>query len=83
MLEKKRIDIVRFEYNDPWASTNSSLVEAYQIFESFGYKVFHLGQDGLFTYDIASFGDYYSYSNYVAVSPDSMEIIQPLIKGQI
>ena len=83
LLKNHTVGIVQFEYNAPWANTNSTLVEAYQLLESCGYKVFHLGQDGLFTYDVALFGDYYSYSNYVAVSPDSMKIIQPLIKGKI
>ncbi|BAZ01851.1 hypothetical protein NIES37_58580 [Tolypothrix tenuis PCC 7101] len=83
LLEANYIGIIQFEYNQPWLHTSSSLREAYQILESCGYEVFCLKPNGLFVYDIETFGDYYSYSNFVAVAKSHKAILSPLIKGVI
>ena len=83
LLETKSIGVLQFEYNEPWKNNNCTLVETYEFLQSFGYSVYALRRDGLYSYDVKLFGDYYSYSNYVAISPEYISIVQPLVKGKI
>lgn len=78
-LERGRIGIVQFEYNAPWALAGSTLAEALALLNKCGYTVFLLKRDGLHKLNYARYGEYFSYSNFVAASAQSMAIVAPLI----
>lgn len=81
LLAQNKIGVIQFEYNSPWALTGSTLAAAFQLLESFGYKVFLLKNAGLFELNYKCYGEYFDYSNFVAVSPHSFKVLEPFIKG--
>ncbi len=81
LLENNKIDVIQFEYNSPWAFAGSTLAEAFRLLKSFGYKVFLLKSTGLFEFNYASYGEYFEYSNFIAISPNKYSKIQHLVKG--
>ncbi|MBD2385326.1 FkbM family methyltransferase [Cylindrospermum sp. FACHB-282] len=83
LLSQHKIGVLQFEYNAPWATAGSLLSEAYKMLESFGYKVFLLKESGLFELNYNRYGEYFSYSNFVAVEPERIKDIQTFIKGSI
>jgi FkbM family methyltransferase len=83
LLSKQRIKVIQFEYGEFWPSVGSTLAVALSLLHSFEYKVFLLKATGLYELDYNVYGEYYSYSNYVAVAPSAMTFLQYTIKGQI
>ena len=77
------IGIVQFEYNSPWAQTSSTLFEAICMLENHGYEVFLLKRDGLYKLRYELYGEYFGYSNYVAVSKKYQEKVSALKRGSI
>src|SRR6266568_4869922 len=77
-LEEGRIGIVQFEYNAPWAITGSTLGEAMDFLGNCGYTVYLLKSDGLHRTNYRRYGEYFGYSNYVAVSVGCEAIIAPI-----
>jgi len=83
LLAKQKIEIIQFEYNDAWALAGSTLYKAYELLESFGYQVFLLKTDGLFKLDYQLYGEYFDYSNFVAISSKKLPELQHLVVGSI
>src|SRR6266699_1584281 len=79
-LKEGRIGIVQFEYNAPWAMAGSTLAEAISLLESCGYTVFLLKADGLHGLNYRPYGEYFGYSNYVAVSGKCNAMVAALIR---
>lgn len=67
-LRLSKIGLIQFEYNQPWAYAGSTLYEALQLLEGFGYAVYLLRRHGLHVFDYNVYGEYYGYSNMVAIS---------------
>jgi len=82
-LAKERIGIVQFEYNFPWAMAGSTLAEAMSFLENCGYTVFLLKADGLHRLNYPRYGEYFGYSNYVAVSSRCKAITASLVRNQL
>lgn len=70
LLAAHRIGAVQFEYNSQWRLAGSSLLTAYQLLEEYGYAVYLLSPSGLHPFPIREIGDFFSYANFVALSPD-------------
>jgi FkbM family methyltransferase len=68
-IRQRRIAVVQFEYNNTWLDGGGTLTAAYRLFESAGYTVRILRRDGAEPFDLARFGDYFSYANFVAAAP--------------
>ena len=83
VLQEERIGIVQFEYNSPWAIAGSTLAEAISLFENYNYTVFLLKADGLHRLNYRRYGEYFGYSNYVAVSSRCLARIARLIQSPI
>jgi hypothetical protein len=83
MLRQKQIGVVQFEYNAPWAEAGSTLAEARRYLEGMGYELFLLKGDGLYSPQFQRYGEYFGYSNYVAVSPYCAARIEGLRREQI
>lgn len=82
-LSHHLIGLVQFEYNRPWMAAGGSLAEAVELFEKCGYRVFLLKQSGLFDVNLEVFGDYYGYSNYIALSPQVVSKFADLFRGPL
>jgi FkbM family methyltransferase len=78
-LNDQKIGLIQFEYNSGWMEAGSSLLNAYKILEAKNYKIYLINSKGLVPFDINIYGDFYSFSNFLAVSPKSHALIKNLI----
>lgn len=83
LLSERKIHLLQFEYNAPWALAGSTLASALELLTGHDYQVFLLKSDGLYDLDYRRYGEYFGYSNYVAVAPAWLELITPNIRGRI
>jgi FkbM family methyltransferase len=74
-LRQAKLGVIQFEYNAPWRETSSTLRSAILLLEAFQYKVYLLRSTGLHAVNYDCLGEYFSYSNYVAVSPRSARLL--------
>jgi FkbM family methyltransferase len=81
LLRDQRIGLLQFEYNDSWRMAGCTLGFAVRSLESFGYETFLLTHGALRPVEYDRFGDYFGYSNYVAVSPGRMAAMSALVRG--
>lgn len=72
LLSTQAIATIQFEYNSMWASAGSTLTEVTTWLAQLGYEVFLIRSDGLHKLDLAVFGEFYRYSNFLAVSKRSL-----------
>lgn len=82
LLSRQRIRVVQFEYGEFWSSAGSTLAAALNLLRSFRYQVFLLKATGLHELDYGLYGEYYSYSNYVAVAPAAMPLLRHAVKAR-
>jgi FkbM family methyltransferase len=80
LLERVAVGLVQFEYNRPWASAGSTLSAAMSYLNSFGYQVYLLRSTGLHRLDYERYGEFFSYTNFVAISPEMLPKMRPLIR---
>jgi FkbM family methyltransferase len=83
LLAANRIGVVQFEYNEPWALAGGTLGEAVSLLRRCGYRVFALKSAGLFPFDYRRYGEFFRYSNFVAVSPAMLPLVNPLVRRSI
>ncbi len=79
LLQNQAIGIIQFEYIKAWAYASSTLIAALNLLNSHNYQVFLLKSSGLYNFNYDLYQDYFSYSNFVAVSPAKMSLIESLI----
>ena len=66
LLAERRIGVVQFEYNTPWAAVGSTLASALSLLEGFGYDTFLLKADGLQQFRYDRYGEFFACSTFVA-----------------
>jgi FkbM family methyltransferase len=81
LLSQQQIGVIQFEYGKAWAIAGSTLAAALNFLKSFGYQVFLLKSTGLFEINYSLYGEYFEYSNFVAVSPNKIMNVKPFIRG--
>jgi FkbM family methyltransferase len=69
LLAEGRIGLIQFEYNAAWRDSDSSLLEARHLLTRHGYTLWLLTPEGLAPLALGSVGDFFSYANFVALSP--------------
>jgi FkbM family methyltransferase len=67
LLRDKAIGFLQFEYNRPWARAGNTLGEALAFLGNHEYEVFVITPRGLEQPRHEIFGEYFEYSNYLAV----------------
>jgi len=82
-LREQLVGIIQFEYNSPWAQAGSTLAATRTFLEDYGYKLFLLRTTRLHPFNYARYGEFYSYSNFIAVSPEKLPIVNSLIGAMI
>jgi FkbM family methyltransferase len=80
-IHNNNIGFIQFEYNFSWAMIGASLRNVYKILEGSGYKIFLIQPKGLYEYDAHRYGEFYAFSNFIAVAPAKFHYTQSLIKG--
>jgi FkbM family methyltransferase len=75
-----RIDVIQFEYNAPWAYSGSTLAEAVYFLSSLDYEVYRLLRSGIHPFDYRVHGDYFGYSNFVAVHASAKWRVLPILR---
>jgi FkbM family methyltransferase len=75
LLQRKAIGVIQFEYVDAWAPAGATLAAALDLLAGFGYRTFLLKREGLFDFDYARFGEFFTYTNFVAVPGDPAQVI--------
>lgn len=78
-----RIGAVQFEYNRGWQLAGDTLFSAMQFLQRFGYEVFVLKRDGLYSLNYALYEEYFEYSNFVALSPQFSNVKAQYFRGSI
>lgn len=67
LLRKRAIRVVQFEYGAFWIRSGGTLTSTISFLEGCGYSVFRLRKWGLSAVELPRYGEYFRYSNYVAV----------------
>lgn len=80
-IANNKIGFIQFEYNLSWFALGGTLLNAYELLEESGYKVFLIQPDGLYTYDVKTNGEFYAFSNFIAASPTNLPHLKDIIKG--
>lgn len=80
---RQALGVIQFEYNSPWAKAGDTLYAAINLVVRSGYEVFLLKKNGLYRFDYEEFGEFFGYSNFVAVSPRYSATLRPLVIGKI
>ena len=70
---------VLFEYNYYWLEQGSSLHQAITFLNGYGYTVYRIHSNGIKEFNYQDLGDYFRYSNYLAVLNSSIRNIQPIL----
>jgi FkbM family methyltransferase len=68
LLRDQRVGVVQFEYNRAWLLAGATLTAAVRLLHEVGYEVFVLRGNGLEPFDAVDVGDFFSYTNFVAVA---------------
>lgn len=82
-LAGQRARIVQFEYNTGWAQAGDTLYAALDFCRDRGYRVFLLRSTGLHEIDYERYGEFFRYSNFVAVSPAFLSHVQDMIRPAV
>ena len=80
ILEEQRVGVIQFEYGSSWAQAGSTLSSAFRLLNSSGYEVFLLQLNKLTVFDYSRYGEFYSYSNFVGISPHCLAKFQGYIR---
>lgn len=83
LLRDQHIGIVQFEYNRGWQLAGDTLFGALTLLQSFGYDVYVLKRDGLYTLNYTLYEEYFEYTNFVAVSAPYAAIVKERLRGTI
>lgn len=78
-LKAQIVGLIQFEYNECWLDAGSSLQKAYRLLTENNYKIYLIRPNGLMEYDVKTYGDFYSLSNFIAVAPGYHSYIKSLI----
>lgn len=81
-LSRSLIHFIQFEYNAPWREAGATLAAARRLLEAHDYSMFLIRSDGLYELDYERYGEYYGYSNFLAVAPGHRSAIAPLLRGR-
>ena len=74
LLERKAIGVIQFEYVDAWAPAGATLGAALDLLAGFGYRAFLLKREGLYHFDYKTFGEFFTYANFVAMHGDPIDV---------
>lgn len=71
LLRQRRAAVIQWEYGDSWAAAGATLGAALALLDANGYDSFLLKRDGLYRFDYTTFGEFFTFANFVSVSRDA------------
>jgi len=80
LVQRQAVGIIQFEYNSSWKAACSLLSEAISLLQKHNYQVFFMSNEGLRRANYARFGEYFSFSNYVAIAADRLEGLKDILR---
>ena len=80
ILKMGLIDIIQFEYSSQWAIAGSTLAFTIDFLNQYDYQVYRLTPHGLVPVNYSQWGEYFQYSNYVAISSQSTKKSHPILR---
>jgi FkbM family methyltransferase len=80
-LAERRLGIIQFEYNIQWALAGSTLGSVLDRLRANGYEVFALRAHSLAEFDYPVLGEFFRYSNFVAVAPEYFGWVGDLVEA--
>jgi FkbM family methyltransferase len=83
MLATGSIKVLQFEYNSTWMAAGSTLTETLAYLEGFGYEVFLIRSDGLHRFNMAKWGEFFSFSNFLAIHKRAHFPIHNLLRASL
>jgi len=83
LLADSRIRFVQFEYNTHWLRNGSTLHDAIEFLERHGFSCFLIRSTGLHRLDYAFWGDFFRYSNFLAVKKECLKTCEGLLSEPI
>lgn len=78
-LRNRKIGIIQFEYNAEWIDAGATLKSAYLLLTQNKYQFYVLKKNGLSSFDPNFYGEFFGYSNFVAISEKWNDKIETLI----
>jgi FkbM family methyltransferase len=82
-LSRRSIRFLQFEYHNTWAVAGATLRAALNFLTSFSYTVYLLKGEALYQTNYEAYGEYFYYSNYLAVRTQDEPAILKYVKGRI
>ena len=82
LIRAGAIGVIQFEYNTSWRYAGGTLEATRRLLGDAGYRLFLLRPDGLYE-GWEKFGEFYQYSNFVAISPQRLPQLGHLVRGKI
>jgi FkbM family methyltransferase len=82
-ITRQAFGVIQFEYNGPWAKVGDTLYSAIHLLTRSGYEVFLLKRNGLYRFDYDLYGEFFGYSNFVAVSPRYATTLRRIVIGKL
>jgi FkbM family methyltransferase len=74
LLGGGRIRFVQWEYSDVWIPAGATLAAAIEYLASFGYRTFLLKAEGLYRFDYARFGEFFTFCNFVSLREQDLHL---------
>lgn len=79
LLRERRVGIVQWEYSDSWIAGGGTLAAALSLLDGFGYRTYLLKRGGLYRFDYALFGEYFTFSNFVSLRESDLAALTPVV----
>lgn len=78
-VDEATFRVIQFEYGANWITVGDTLHAAVHFLKTRGYELFLLRRDGLHQFDVQLLGEYFWYSNFVAIRDADLPTFAPLI----
>lgn len=82
-LASHSIRFLQFEYHHTWAAAGATLKAALNLLSENGYSTYLIKGEALYETNYETYGEYLSYSNYLAVAPEFKPQVLRHVKGRI
>jgi len=79
LLESESVSCIQFEYGRNWIRAGATLYSVVEKLRGYGFSVYLLRPECLRKIRFDEVGEYFSYSNYVAVHDSAEDQLKPLI----
>jgi len=83
LISKGYIKFITFEYNDLWLENSTSLSGCISFLKCYDFKVYRISQDSIVDFEYELLGDFYRYSNFIAIHNNYLHLVKEIISKDI